>query len=273
MIELTKENVLMNIIQEIKDLVYGGLTHRNMKTIRTAYVVCSEDSLDADHPMLVPFTMPAGTTKIVQVRVNFFIKPFRAYSKTVQSSPQLTANQNETTTTGSSSITTTLSGGSVDSEYTSAPTTSVASGYPARWVGISGYTVPDYESEATELWILSRTGASNLNSHRHIVRVTIGAHSHGMNHTHEFPHQHTINPHSHDIDFGIHEHSGSPTIAFSVSKDNGGLYIPVGSYTQNQLHVEITSLVDYRSVNILKFESTTLTRISTQIEIKVDMSR
>lgn len=259
MIELTKENVLMNIIQEIKDLVYGGLTHRNMKTIRTAYVVCSEDSLDADHPMLVPFTMPAGTTKIVQVRVNFFIKPFRAYSKTVQSSEQQTTSDG-----GGGTYTSTSGGGSTPTTGISTKSTNAVASISVTWHSSpDGWLIMDNGG----IPVITQTPVAPYN-HQHTV--TIPSHQHSV----DLPnHSHTIEPHSHDIDFGIYEYSGSPTITFSVSKDNGGLFVPVGTYTQNQLHVEITNLTDYRSVNFLKFETTTLTRISTQIEIKVDMSR
>ncbi|HOA84120.1 MAG TPA: hypothetical protein PKN66_09220, partial [Thermodesulfovibrio thiophilus] len=64
MIGLTDENVLANTIQSIKDLLYGGLTQRNMKSIRTYFVVNAMDSLDSNYPMYVPFNIPADTVKV-----------------------------------------------------------------------------------------------------------------------------------------------------------------------------------------------------------------
>lgn len=131
MIGLTDENVLANTIQSIKDLLYGGLTQRNMKSIRTYFVVNAMDSLDSNYPMYVPFNIPADTVKVVSVYVNFTLLPFRAYSKSAASAQQMTTSAGGGTTVTSSAgggQTTSAGGGTTITSTSGGATTTSAGG-------------------------------------------------------------------------------------------------------------------------------------------------
>ena len=141
MIGLTDENVLANTIQSIKDLLYGGLTQRNMKSIRTYFAVNAMDSLDSNYPMYVPFNIPADTVKVVSVYVNFTLLPFRAYSKSAASAQQMTTSAGGGTTVTSSAgggQTTSAGGGTTITSTSGGATTTSAGGatnYPAAGGG------------------------------------------------------------------------------------------------------------------------------------------
>jgi len=71
---------------------------------------------------------------------------------------------------------------------------------------------------------------------------------------------------------GIYQETNSPSIRFSVSRDNGLTYGNiVGTYTESKSNIEITSLVDTIGSKIIKFESTVRARIAVQVEIKLDV--
>jgi hypothetical protein len=254
MIGLTDENILANTIQSIKDLIYGGLTQRNMKSIRTYFAVNAMDSLDSDYPMYVPFNIPANTVKVVTVYVSFTILPFRAYSKSAASSEQITTSSGGGSTTSSGGGATTSSGGS---------TSPVSSVPREQAVPVTG----DPEAALTMLL---------LGLQRHTHTVSIPSHYHYVYaHTHYvYPHTHTIPPHAHEINFGIYEVDKHPSITLYVSRDGGGTYpYRIGTYSSSQDFIEITQYVDTPGNKMLKFEATDLGRVSTQIEIKVDISK
>ncbi len=269
MIGLTDENILANTIQSIKDLIYGGLTQRNMKSIRTCFVVTSMDSLDGDYPMYVPFNIPANTVKVVTVYVSFTILPFRAYSKSAASAEQITTSSGGGSTTSSGGGSTTSAGGGF------APISSVPREQAAKVTLIEGYT------KHPSGWLIAdKDGYPDvfvkLVAGNHTHTVSIPSHYHYVYpHTHYvYPHTHTIPPHSHEINFGIYEVDKHPSITLYVSRDGGGTYpYRIGTYSSSQDSIEITQYVDTPGNKMLKFEATDLGRVSTQIEIKVDISK
>ena len=110
----------------------------------------------------------------------------------------------------------------------------------------------------------------------HTHTVSIPSHYHYVYpHTHYvYPHTHTIPPHAHEINFGIYEVDKHPSITLYVSRDGGGTYpYRIGTYSSSQDFIEITQYVDTPGNKMLKFEATDLGRVSTQIEIKVDISK
>ena len=117
--------------------------------------------------------------------------------------------------------------------------------------------------------------------------IVIADHTHDVpdhqhttpNHQHATPahthpnHQHTIPAHNHDITYGIFEEDTSPTIKFSVSQDNGVSYSKAyGNTPIDQELLDITDSITRTGSKILKFEATTRTRLTVQIEVKVDIS-
>lgn len=271
MIGLTDENVLANTIQSIKDLLYGGLTQRNMKSIRTYFAVNAMDSLDSNYPMYVPFNIPANTVKVVTVYVSFTILPFRAYSKSAASSEQITTSSGGGSTTSSGGGATTSSGGSTS------PVSSVPREQAVPVTEIQGYI----KHSSPLGWLIEDYNGNpkivhSLVSGNHTHTVSIPSHYHYVYpHTHYvYPHTHTIPPHAHEINFGIYEVDKHPSITLYVSRDGGGTYpYRIGTYSSSQDFIEITQYVDTPGNKMLKFEATDLGRVSTQIEIKVDISK
>ncbi len=318
MIGLTDENVLANTIQSIKDLLYGGLTQRNMKSIRTYFVVNAMDSLDSNYPMYVPFNIPADTVKVVSVYVNFTLLPFRAYSKSAASAQQMTtsagggttvtssAGGGQTTSAGggttitstSGGATTTSSGGATKVTSAAGGGQTTSSGGGATTSSGGGATVTSHAAYergfplATRIksytphedgYLIGDSGYGGPDAHDfsvttpgHIHTVAIPSHYHYVYpHTHYvYPHTHTIPPHAHEINFGIYEVDKHPSITLYVSRDGGGTYpYRIGTYSSSQDFIEITQYVDTPGNKMLKFEATDLGRVSTQIEIKVDISK
>jgi len=246
MLGLTEENVLANTIQGIKDLLYGGLTQRNMKSIRTFFVVNAQDSLDHDYPMYVPFSIPADTVKVVSVYVKFWQLPFRAYSKAAASSQQLT-----TAAGGSTSVTSSSGGGQTTSDGGAVTTTSgsggaltTASGGGTTTSSGGGTTSSTYNygtktAQTTDMpavlphhinawkslyisgkmvgWLLADNNGYpaiegvHVPPYNHTHNVVIGSHSHTIgNHTHSVSaHTHLAPAHTHTVSIASHTHTVS----------------------------------------------------------------
>lgn len=271
MIGLTDENILANTIQSIKDLIYGGLTQRNMKSIRTCFAVNAMDSLDSDYPMYVPFNIPANTVKVVTVYVSFTILPFRAYSKSAASSEQITTSSGGGTTTSSGGGTTTSSSSITTTNPISAPYLNKYWPVHGEVIGGRQYVIsgdggmPDPAAILPVSWYAALAHHYHGMAHTH----TVGSHTHYV-----YPHTHAIPPHAHEINFGIYEVDKHPSITLYVSRDGGGTYpYRIGTYSSSQDFIEITQYVDTPGNKMLKFEATDLGRVSTQIEIKVDISK
>lgn len=78
--------------------------------------------------------------------------------------------------------------------------------------------------------------------------------------------------HTHALTYGIYEETNSPSIKFSISEDNGITYGDiVGTYTEDKLNIDISSLIDTVGIKILKFESTARARLNIQVTIKIDI--
>lgn len=237
-IKLTKKSQVLNEIQSLRDLLEGGLTHRNIKEYRTTYVINMQDSLDATHPMLVPFNILSEMTQIISVKVSFWILPFRAYAKAVPSGGGNTSS---------------VTGGNI---YTSIITNTE--------IGEDSHYGEVYNAYLSADGMFRTDKVSMGNNTVYPI-----LHSHYMG-----DHSHTTPNHTHDLTFGIYEEDNSPAIKFSISKDGGITYGDIiGTYTQDKLNVEISSLVDSVGAKILKFEATDLARLAVQVEIKLDVSR
>ena len=99
------------------------------------------------------------------------------------------------------------------------------------------------------------------------------AHTH-PNHTHTVTiaaHTHTGGAHTHDITYGIHEEENSPTIKFYISDTGEENYSNTffGGYTADKANINITDYITSVGSKMIKFTSTTRTRLSVQIEVKL----
>ncbi len=112
----------------------------------------------------------------------------------------------------------------------------------------------------------------------HTHTVTIAAHTHTVTiaaHTHTVTiaaHTHTGGAHTHGITYGIFEDSTTPTVQAFISRDNGLTYsLAIGSYTEDQENLDITSFIDTVGSKMIKFESDARTRLSVQVTVKLDI--
>jgi hypothetical protein len=256
---------------DIDDALDGNLTNRNMASFRNTYTICAQDSLDATYPMYVHFNVIDETIKIVSVKVSFWIDQFRAYAQAATEAAAATSGASTASSSGASTASTTEGGGVVSSTnesrdhvhtircYDSTETT-----YPVY----IHYGEPSYllANIADDAYMIGVSNASQTHTH------TGGSHTHGMAHTHNIAHTHQIPAHDHDITYGIYEDNTKPTISFSISEDGGIAYSdPYSGFVVDQLAFDITSNITDIGHKILKFTTDLRTRLSVQIEIKVDI--
>jgi hypothetical protein len=217
---------------DIDDALDGNLTNRNMASFRNTYTICAQDSLDATFPMYVHFNVIDETIKIVSVKVSFWIDQFRAYATTTVTSGSLTAKD----------------GGVVSGAATGAGSCVDAMEYA------------EFDSDGDIIGFTITPGptafSATKNTHTHVGGV----------------HTHDIDGHDHDITYGIYEDNTEPTISFSISEDGGIAYSdPYSGFVVDQLAFDITTNVTSVGHKILKFTTDLKTRLSVQVEIKVDI--
>ena len=263
-------------LQEINDILEGGLRSFNLKEMRNTYVINAQDSLDASYPMFVDFNIVSEMTKIVSIFVYFRIMSYRAYSTAAKSGGGATSGSGGGQT---SSNTTTPSGG--------AGTSGANNLYTSLEV-YDSYT--DYDGESVRpMYGTGQTIRDGIDRDASIIskNIRVARHKHAMgNHTHTTPdhthpahnhtvadHTHTTPDHTHDITYGIHEENNSPTIKFYVSEDNGASFSDVfGPYKESQTGgIEITTFLEGIGNKLLKFESDLRARLSVQIIVKLDV--
>lgn len=263
-------NILKFQMQETNDTLYTGIRSSNIKEFRNTYVINAHDSLDATYPMYVNFNIISEMVKIVSVKVDFWILPFRAYS---------TANANNTQQTSSTQAEATSS--------TEAEATSSSVGTPSGGGTTASSASGDYEAAPTPAGFTAHDGGYLLNdnsttnftypSHTHTTPAhthpahthTVAAHSHTV-----AAHSHTVAAHTHGITYGIYEEVTSPTIKFYISENAGVSYNDTffGGYTTDKSALDITSLITTAGSKLIKFTSDLRARLSIQIEIKLDIS-
>ena len=250
-------------LQETQDTLNGGITARNMANFRNTYIINVADSLDDSYPLLVRFRVLDETVKIVSVKVSYWIDNFRAFSKA--------AAEAEATTSGATGSS---SGGGVSSQaggvVSSGSLTSLGSNNLQARPDANDFWTQDYNVGDDEHYMILNVDAYNtLNGHKHLG----GSHTHYCpNHTHP-NHTHTIPAHSHDITYGIYEEDTTPTIKFSVSQDGGVAYgQEYANLAIDRELIDITEDITTTGSKIIKFESTARTRLTVQVEVKVDIS-
>ena len=245
-------------LQETQDTLNGGITARNMANFRNTYIINVADSLDDSYPLLVRFRVLDETVKIVSVKVSYWIDNFRAFSKGAAEAAADTSGG-----TGSPSGGGHTSGGGGD-ETTQAGLT----GSIGVTTGFTDHALVDNPASSTHV-VLTIAGATSVVSHTHGQAI----HYHAVKaHTHP-SHTHVIPAHSHDITYGIYEEDTNPTIKFSVSQDGGVAYgQEYANLAIDRELIDITEDITTTGSKIIKFESTARTRLTVQVEVKVDIS-
>ncbi len=263
-------------LQEGMDILDGGITSKNMASFRNTYVINAQDSLDASYPFYTHFNIINEMVEIVSVKLSFWILNYRAYSTAASSggavssasgggeTPTSSGGGGQTTSATSSASgggSTESSGASSDDKITTYIPTAVTA-----YAG--GYLIDTYSWDNLPLMV--HTHQVVLPNHTH------PNHTHTVvNHTHTVTvaaHTHTGGAHTHNITYGIFEEVTSPMIKFYVSNDNGISYSDVfGGYVIDQSSVDITSLLSKSGSKMVKFTSDVRTRLSVQIEVKLDI--
>jgi len=248
------------LLQQNNDLLESGLRSNNITNFRNLCVFNAQDSLDATYPMYLHFNIIEEMTKIVSIKLSFWLLPFRAYSTAAASGGGQT-----------SSTTTTPSGGGSTSGSGGGQTSSSSNIEDAMLFQVGLETVSGVSNI-----LRSKSGPyaaigdpDGLKDHTH----TVSNHTHTTpNHTHP-SHSHTVSNHTHNINFGIHEEDNSPTIGFQISRDNGKTYGNIlGRYTTDIENLEIKDYINKSGSYIIKFTSSARARLSVQITIKLDIN-
>lgn len=180
------------------------------------------DNCDPEHPAVIRFYIPEETVRINKVLLSYKSESFRAYSKAIAAAPAVSS--------GPSSTDTTESGGAVVDTDSSTQITHPGINPVDNTVGAGGHThsitidgVP---------YSTSFDGGHNHSLYNHGHRISIPAHTHGMDHTHQIP------SHTHDIQYGIY--SGPTPTAVTVTVD--GISTPITG-----TNIDNVDLVDYLS--------------------------
>jgi len=244
-------------LQAINDYVDGGITSYNMKELRNTYVINAQDSLDSSYPFYVHFNIISEMTKIVSVWLDFWIMNYRAYSTAAESGGGSTSGSGGGDTKTSNSYNygtkTTKSSGNTTTVYDY----------------IASSSVSNVGDENENGWLITTKRVVTLPNNIHTHKVIIGSHSHTVTIN---DHTHTTPDHTHDISYGIHEEDNSPAIQFAVSNNEGNSYSDIyGPFEENQSAIDITNDVIGSGGKLVKFESTTRSRLSVQITVKLDI--
>ena len=262
------------LLQRNNDLLEGGLRSNNVTGFRNTYVINSSDSLDDTYPLDVHFNIENEMTKIVSIKLSFWIKPFRAYETAAESGGAVSSasggGEAPTTSSGGASTPTSSSGGG--------QTSSVSSAVGQYWLPSAWESVTNVGDENLEGLLISGGSVEvdvPTSTHTHTVanhthRVTIAAHTHTVTIA---AHTHTGGAHTHAITFGIYEEDNSPTIGFQISKDNGETFGSVlGTYTNNIASLELKDYIASSGGYIIRFTSTARARLAVQLTCKLDIT-
>ena len=268
-------------------IVDGTITADKYAELRNTYVYTGEDSLDSTHSFDLDVKVVSEMTAVDSIKVSFKIKNYRAYSDAALSGGG--------STSGASSSTTTAGGGG--------STTSSSTNSFATTGGICAWTIGALTSNPTNL--TCKTGAMNstfictscvsgtaihghkvcphchcIGNHVHCLCSSqfqhchcTGDHTHSTtlpNHCHGIEHTHSTPDHTHTVGHNIYEEINSPSIVLKVY--SGVAWTTVGTYTTDQTDLDITSLITTSGWKIIRFESTTRTRIFCSVDLKLDIT-
>ncbi|MBA7556364.1 hypothetical protein ES705_49069 [subsurface metagenome] len=86
-----------------------------------------------------------------------------------------------------------------------------------------------------------------------------------------YAHTHYVYAHTHNLVFGIYEETQYPTIDVYIDNSTG-YGSSIGTYTTNQLDIDITGYISGTGFKRVKFTSNKRTRISAWVLCKIDLS-
>ena len=282
-------------------LEVGSIYAKHYHELRNTYVFSDQDSLDGSYPLEMLFEIVSEMTAIVNVKLSFKIRNFRAYATGVPSGGgHTTPSGGGHTTPAGGGATSGSQGTPSGGGSTTGSETHDHSGSTAGGAGDHSHIIKVYQGDVdynvgiqamydnfycpdTQCDIDTMEASG---SHTHPLNITAdGAHGHSTpnhthpDHTHTTPdhqhsvsdHQHTVSNHTHSLTFGIYEYAQSPTV--NVYVDNGAGYgASIGQYTSDQTDIDITAHVSGVGIKQIKFTSNKLTRIAAHVLCKVDLT-
>jgi len=248
--------------------------------IRNVDSLSATESLDSLHPFDMDFFIDPDVQEVISTKLAFRIKPYRAYSKSVENSQQLTSSDG-----GGISTTTASGGGTTATSSThnygtkTAQTTDMPAALPHhihawRSLYISGNMVgwllaDDNGYPAIEgVWVPPYNHTHNvvIGSHNHTV--TIGSHQHSIIIS---SHNHTIPSHNHDMTFGIYEKTpASPSVNVYLSNNGYDFDVFLGTYTTDE-EIEFGTKIKGTGWKMIRFEGNQLMRITAYLILKSDI--
>ncbi|MGE5623680.1 MAG: Gp37-like protein, partial [Methanocella sp.] len=244
----------------LEDLQLNSITADIYRELRNTLPYTWADSLDANHPFVCDFYIPAELTRIVSIKLSAKGLPYRAYSSAVGVSDIFGT---QTSTDGGHSHS--LTGG-----YSSSGTT--GSGGSSH---NHSYAYPDvrtdYEGHVTAIYDRTLSTGTFSGSHAHNYSIpAIPTQAESVN-----GHQHTVNiSHGHGLTFGIYEGSSPSNVV--VYCDNGSGYdggTPLTLSADGTLcsELDLTAKFSGPGWKRLKFTSASLGRIAAVLIAKVDL--
>lgn len=267
------------------------------------YQVQSYENCDADHPLHLRFFMPSDIVAINSVKLNFKIKPYRAYTGTTPDGGGGTTPDGGGGTTpdgggvyqaSAAAGGTAFKGSIAKHGYLSYVTTAPPShthkiytrngepDYPIGWKGGadcgqlyadgcgSGWHIKTaVESDALKTAIycnqwLTREWVDK--EHTHIIDIS--------DHRHSTPsHYHVVPIHNHLMQYKITEITQSLSIAIKAGNDGGTLTtVPDSPFISDQTNIDITNIVQNVGVGNwidIRFTPNSITRIEANAYIQV----
>ena len=247
------------------------------------------DNVDTTHKLKMKFYIPDETLSIRQIKLNFSLEAFRAYSTsadsenlgTVSISDDVTSSSGQshshsvsfgTKTSGSSSVsTTTYSGSHRHSIFVVGSTGSYGTKrYLSCFKNLPGSSTASIavETNASQYDTLYTYGAADEHrhemSHTHNVEVGTKTSTSESTHKHGMAHSHDLGSHSHDIVYGIYESTSATDCKVYVNGTER-----LGPYNTDQDNLDLSSWITTSGWQTVEISSDSLGRINASIFIQL----
>lgn len=245
------------------DMAYGVANSDNLSFT---------DNVQSGYPLRMPFNIDSSVSLITKVLLKYTVDKFRTYSDGASSggsysSTSASGGGNSLTSAsgGGESLTSGSGGGTTTSSSASQANVSVLSSGGGTTSSSGGTThvhgTPDH---IHSLLIVNHTHGVTILSHAH--GVTIPSHMHAVSipsHEHSF----SISSHTHSLNFGIME-TPITDYAIDIYVDGTLRQSIINDIANIQGIIDLTAWITTVGWHTIELRSTTLKRISAQINIK-----
>lgn len=185
------------------------------------------DNLDYDFPMIIPYRVDEGIKEIRKAILSLYFYRYRAFERSAKSNKIQTSSNG-----GGFSIT--ASGGNKSATVTS-PQKEI-------FTGLEGNVYDEYGNKLGHNHSMKHSHTFSINTY-HEHNITQKAHSH------------TLDPHSHELEYGIFEDTLPSDVAVYVNNRI------VTSRINDKSEIDITKYIELNKLNEIKITSKTRGRI------------